>query len=160
MVAPAFDQINWPLWWTTIVAFAFSPFLWVPRPIGNGRQAVTILFRGSGLILGLVVLAHLGEWTIEQLALIDHPRSKIGWAAAAIMVVAYLLVARIQAHPRTTRHWWRWSYAGFYLDERFTRLALWLWPIDTDDRAISAYHFPIQRYPVITSKEAGSRSTS
>ena len=40
----------------------------------------------------------------------------------------YLCLAILQARPQSLAVWRRWSYAGFYVDEFYTRLALRLWP--------------------------------
>jgi len=34
----------------------------------------------------------------------------------------------LQVRPQALSVWRRWSYAGFYVDEFYTRLALRLWP--------------------------------
>ncbi|MEJ1267942.1 hypothetical protein WDV93_14020 [Pantoea ananatis] len=34
----------------------------------------------------------------------------------------------LQKQPQRLSRWRRWSYAGFYLDEAYTRLTLLLWP--------------------------------
>jgi NAD(P)H-quinone oxidoreductase subunit 5 len=44
------------------------------------------------------------------------------------MGLLYLSVALLQARPRALQAWRRRSYAGFYLDESYTRVALALWP--------------------------------
>ena len=44
------------------------------------------------------------------------------------MAALYGCLAVLQWRPQALSTWRRWSYAGFYVDETFTRLALRLWP--------------------------------
>ena len=44
------------------------------------------------------------------------------------MVGLYVCLVVLQLRPQALRTWRRWSYAGFYVDEAYTRLALQLWP--------------------------------
>ena len=37
-------------------------------------------------------------------------------------------MALLQRAPQVLTNWRRWSYAGFYVDEAYTRLTLRLWP--------------------------------
>ncbi|MBW4049737.1 MAG: hypothetical protein HIU89_18015 [Proteobacteria bacterium] len=43
------------------------------------------------------------------------------------MAVMYVCLVFLQLRPQTLAGLRRWSYAGFYLDEIYTRLALRLW---------------------------------
>jgi len=44
------------------------------------------------------------------------------------MAALYTGLAVRQWPPHALAAWQRWSYAGFYVDEHSTRLALRLWP--------------------------------
>jgi NAD(P)H-quinone oxidoreductase subunit 5 len=44
------------------------------------------------------------------------------------MAALYGCVVLLQQHPQALQAWRRWSYAGFYVDEIYTRIALQLWP--------------------------------
>jgi NAD(P)H-quinone oxidoreductase subunit 5 len=44
------------------------------------------------------------------------------------MAALYVFLVLLQARPQALHAWRRWSYAGFYVDEYYTRLTLWLWP--------------------------------
>ncbi|HSG92743.1 MAG TPA: NADH-quinone oxidoreductase subunit L, partial [Methylotenera sp.] len=46
------------------------------------------------------------------------------------MGLMYFALAAIQVYPKQLAIFQRWSYAGFYVDEAYTRLTLKLWPVD------------------------------
>ena len=48
--------------------------------------------------------------------------------ALAGMAALYLCLVAMQVRPQALATWRRWSYAGFYVDEFYTRLTLRLWP--------------------------------
>ena len=52
----------------------------------------------------------------------------LGWLALIGLLGLYLFLALLQRQPHMLRTWRRWSYAGFYIDEAYTRLALYIWP--------------------------------
>lgn len=116
----------WPLWWTLILGAGLAPLLWWPlnRSVALARGR---LF-GSGLltVLLLTLAALLGKSL--PLALPDAPDHLLGWIAAIGFVLLYLFLASIRRHAAALPNWRRWSYAGFYLDEAYTRLALKIWP--------------------------------
>ena len=60
--------------------------------------------------------------------LADHPHDGLGQVALAGICLLYLGLTMLQLQPQQIARWRRWSYAGFYLDEAYTRLALRLWP--------------------------------
>ena len=60
--------------------------------------------------------------------------------ALAGMAALYLCLVILQLRPQTLEACRRWSYAGFYVDEITTRLALQLWPARwTPDPSITAH---------------------
>ena len=117
---------SWPWWWSGVLGLAWAPLLWLPAaPAGVPARAAQAL---SGLLLvaGLtaaVLLAHA-----LPLGLRDAPHHLFGLVALAGMAALYLCLALLQLRPRALSRWRRWSYAGFYVDEAYTRLALQLWP--------------------------------
>lgn len=114
---------DWPLWWSLLLALAWAPLLWLPG--GDGP----VLGR---LVAGLLMVALLAAATrlahALPLGLADAPHEAFGWIALAGLALLYLFLALLQRHPHLLSRWRRWSYAGFYVDEAYTRLALWVWP--------------------------------
>ena len=78
------------------------------------------------MIIGLTLAALLLH--ALPLGLLNTPDPAMGAVALLGMGVLYLCMALLQARPLALEAWRRWSYAGFYVDEYYTRLALWLWP--------------------------------
>lgn len=110
----------WPWWWTGVLGLAWAPLLWLRA--GAWRQVVPGVLMVAGLAAA-ALLAHA-----LPLGLADAPQHGLGWAALAAMAVLYLCQALLQQRPAMLAGWRRSSYAGFYLDEAYTRLALRLWP--------------------------------
>jgi NAD(P)H-quinone oxidoreductase subunit 5 len=113
----------WPWWWSAVLALAWAPLLWLPA------QRASIAWRalaGLGLVAGLTALAALAH--LVPLGVHDRPDAAAGPIAAIGMTALYLCLAALQWRPQALATWRRWSYAGFYVDEFYTRLALRLWP--------------------------------
>ena len=62
------------------------------------------------------------------LGIVDAPQHSLGAFALLGMAGLYLFLVIMQLRPELLRTWRRMSYAGFYVDEIYTRLALQLWP--------------------------------
>lgn len=116
---------SWPIWWTLVLAFAWAPLLWVPVAASS---AMRILARGTALILLLSFVAQLLH--LLPLAPADAADDLAGALALFAFGLLYLLTVVLQLLPRSLNWARRWSYAGFYLDEQFTRLTLKFWPAD------------------------------
>ncbi|HET9822165.1 MAG TPA: NADH-quinone oxidoreductase subunit L [Burkholderiaceae bacterium] len=127
----------WPWWWSMVMGLAWAPVLWLPtaRP-GGWRDAATQAFVGLLLAAALTALAHLAH--ALPLGLADAPATALGVVAAIGMALLYLGQAMVQLQPQALSAWRRWSYAGFYLDEFFTRLALRAWPARWTPQASAA----------------------
>lgn len=137
----------WPLWWLLLLALAWAPLLWwpagaqepVPAVMGKAGPVANALVQTAGsewprlLSAGLMMVALLGlavhGMHALPLRLVDSPDDRAGWIALAAMSSAYLCLIALQTRPALLSVGWRWSYAGFYVDERFTRFALWIWPV-------------------------------
>ena len=78
------------------------------------------------MVAGLTLAAMLGH--ALPLGLHDTPDHRLGMIALIGMSALYLCQSLLQLRPQWLSRWRRWSYAGFYLDEAYTRLALLLWP--------------------------------
>ncbi|GIX22451.1 MAG: NADH dehydrogenase subunit L [Gammaproteobacteria bacterium] len=118
---------GWPWWWCGVLALAWAPLLWWPA---GEPAAIALLRLGGGLLLAtlLTLAAHLAH--VLPLGVHDAPQPAAGVAALIGMAALYLVLAVLQWRPHALETWRRWSYAGFYVDEYYTRLALWLWPVD------------------------------
>ncbi|WP_343651333.1 NADH-quinone oxidoreductase subunit L [Herbaspirillum sp.] len=121
----------WPWWWSGVLALAWAPLLWLRAGPGHWplRTLTLGLAASAGLTLAALAAHHL------PLQIIDAPRSGFGALALATMLVLYVCMGLLQLHPQAMAAWRRRSYAGFYLDEAYTRLALSLWPADWAPRA-------------------------
>jgi len=126
LVQWVFGGWGWPWWWSIILGLAWAPLLWLPVKCSSPR---TIGIRAAWGVLmvtsltGATLLAH-----VLPLGVQNAPHHGLGLVALLGMVALYLWLAVLQLWPRALRTWRRWSYAGFYLDEAYTRLALQLWP--------------------------------
>lgn len=116
----------WPLWWSAVLALAWAPLLWLPVQASGSRARAQQLLAGLVMVAGLSAVALLAH--ALPLGITDRPHDALGWLALAGMLALYLGLALLQLRPQALRSWRRWSYAGFYVDEAFTRLALQLWP--------------------------------
>ncbi|TAL55568.1 NADH-quinone oxidoreductase subunit L [Pandoraea sp.] len=128
LIAPPLVMHDWPVWWSMILALAWAPMLWVPAAgmtYSTGAQRILL---GGLLFACLLVLSFAGH-TIT-LGAPSAPHALLGQMACAGMAMLYTGTAVMQV-PRGRQWlepWRRSSYAGFYLDEAYTRLALHLWP--------------------------------
>ncbi len=126
MVAAAGDAA-WPTWWSAVLALAWAPLLWVPAgQRGSVGAAATRFAAGLALVAALTLAALLGH--ALPLGVSDAPNSAAGIVAVAGLAAMYLGLVLMQLQPQHLAAWRRWSYAGFYLDEFTTRVALRLWP--------------------------------
>jgi NAD(P)H-quinone oxidoreductase subunit 5 len=114
----------WPWWWSGVLGLAWAPLLWMPcMPTdlpARSAQALSGLLMVVGLT-GAAMAAHALPLGIQ-----DAPREGLGLIALAGMAGLYLWQVLLQVRPRWLSRWRRWSYAGFYVDEAYTRLALQL----------------------------------
>lgn len=116
----------WPLWWTVVLGLAWAPLLWLPSMQHGWRLLLTQGTSGVCMVLTLSLLATLAHHL--PFGLRDQAQHDLGWLALAGMGVLYGFLALLQRVPQRLETWRRWSYAGFYLDEAYTRLTLFVWP--------------------------------
>ncbi len=136
-------SLVWPWWWTGVMALAWAPLMWLPRTHdGASTRALWQMLgstgTGTGMVAGLTALALLAH--LLPLGVTDAPNAASGVLAGMGMASMYLCLVALQLRPQTMATARRWSYAGFYLDELYTRLALWLWParwMTTRDRTLA-----------------------
>lgn len=116
----------WTWWWSAVLGLAWAPMLWLPAERSDFR---TVAFRwtaGMAMVAGLTGAALLAH--ALPLGIDDLPHHGLGMAALLGMAGLYVCLAVLQLRPQMLRTWRRWSYAGFYVDEAYTRLALHVWP--------------------------------
>lgn len=125
IITPLLMLANLPWWWSGVLAFAWAPLLWLPGTQPRGEAAWQAL-AGVAMVAGLSLLMACAHKL--PLGLHDAPRDGAGLVALLGMGVMYLSVVALRLHPQGMEAWRRWSYAGFHVDETYTRLALRLWP--------------------------------
>jgi len=74
-------------------------------------------------LTAIVMLAHALPFGV-----VDAPDNRAGVAALLCLGSLYLILGVLQWRPELLSAWRRWTYAGFFLDEFYTRAALKLWP--------------------------------
>ncbi len=127
LLGRALGATPWPWWWTGVLAAAWAPLLWWPAWRADDARGAA--WRAA---VGLALLAALGTAATlaHRLALgaQDLPWRGAGPLALLGMACLYVALAALQIAPRRLDALRRWSYAGFYVDEIYTRVALRLWP--------------------------------
>ncbi len=127
LIQSALVPAAWPWWWSAVLGLAWAPLLWLPAH--RTAWLRTLCLQGfSGLLMvaglaGAALLAHALPLDIH-----DAPSHTLGVMTLLGMATLYLCLVTLQLRPQSLGAWQRWSYAGFYVDEIYTRLALRLWP--------------------------------
>ena len=114
---------GWPWWWSLLLGLAWAPLCWWSASPEN--RTADWMRTGSGLMLVLALTVAAALAHALPLGLHDAPDPLLGRVALSGMAALYVWQALIHAQPHRLAAWRRWSYAGFYLDEAFTRLALY-----------------------------------
>ena len=124
----------WPWWWSGVLGLAWAPMLWLPAGglaeggvAEDGPSGLRLTAFGLALVAGLALAAQAGH--ALPLGLHDAPHDGLGRIVLAGMAALYLMQVLMQRRPHWVERLRRWSYAGFYVDEAYTRLALRLWPV-------------------------------
>jgi NAD(P)H-quinone oxidoreductase subunit 5 len=110
-----------------VLGLAWAPLLWLP--VRQGAAIRTQILRGLwGLLMvgGLTATLLLAHGL--PLGLPDAADPAMGMVAMAGMTTLYACLVTLHLQPSALTVARHWSYAGFYVDEGFTRLALRLWP--------------------------------
>lgn len=127
LVAELTGSADWPVWWSGVLALAWAPLFWLPAlRSGSTPARLPALATAAGMVAALTTAMALGH--ALPLGAADAPSHAGGWIALVGMAVMYALLVAVQLCPQRLAAWRRWSYAGFYVDEFYTRVALWLWP--------------------------------
>ena len=117
---------GWPWWWLGVLALVWAPLLWWPQGAAATLGAWQVA-SGAALVCALAVASALAH--ALPLGVHDRPVAYLGVVACVGMAVLYGAQAAIQRGAAGMAPWRRWSYAGFYVDEVYTRVALRLWPV-------------------------------
>lgn len=117
---------SWPWWWTVVLALAWAPLLWMPAQAAASQSRLMVLGAGATLLASLTLLATV--FHALPLGLTDSPHNAAGWLVAMAMGLMYAALVVLQRWPHKMSAWRRWSYAGFFVDEIYTRVTLSLWP--------------------------------
>lgn len=126
LIQSEFSRAAWPWWWSAIIGLAWAPLLWLPA---HRSSIWAICFNGiSGLLMVAILTSVVLLARALPLGIHDTPNQVFGEITLIGMAMLYLCLVVLQLRPQALRAWRRWSYAGFYVDEIFTRLALQLWP--------------------------------
>ena len=126
LIQEVLSSAAWPIWWSVVLGLAWAPLLWLPAQIGMTR---TIFLQGAASLLmvvgltGIALLAHALPFGIH-----DAPHDILGAIAMTGMAALYGFLVILQLRPQSLGSWRRRIYAGFYLDEIYTRIAFQLWP--------------------------------
>ena len=116
----------WPWWWSAVMGFAWAPLVWLSSQRTSFREIFLHAIAGVLMITGLTAAA-LSAHALP-LNIHDVPNRTFGTVSLLGMALLYLWMVVLQLRPQSLNTWRRWSYAGFYVDEVYTRLALRLWP--------------------------------
>ena len=128
LVQAVLSSAAWPWWWSGVLGLAWAPLLWLPAQSGQARTLCLQGLSGWLMVVGLTGMAWLAHALPLALGLVDAPSHTLGVIALAGMAALYLCLVVLQLRPRSLDHWRRRIYAGLYMDEIYTRLALRLWP--------------------------------
>lgn len=117
----------WPWWWSGVLALAWAPLLWLPQAQSGAWRATW--WRGAA---GMAMVAALSALACAahalRLGVADRADAAGGIVALSGMTLMYVCLVALRLRPQSLSAWRRWSYAGFYVDEVYTRLALRFWP--------------------------------
>lgn len=120
------NALAWPWWWSAVLALAWAPVFWTRINQNIGHLASRLLV-GAGLVSVLTALLFLSHQL--PLAINDAPLDIAGYITVIGMVFFYLCLVFINVLPEKMEVFRRWAYAGFYLDEIYTKVTLKYWPI-------------------------------
>lgn len=109
-----------------IAGLALAPLL-LANPAQGGRNLLRDMLRAFALVQ-IYFLWHLGFSTLTPVTAVA-PLPLVIWTGGCFAVL-YLLQTWLLAYPQgaVSSTLYPWAYAGFYLDERFTRLTFRIWP--------------------------------
>jgi NAD(P)H-quinone oxidoreductase subunit 5 len=110
----------WYLVWRGRLCFG------LPMQRSTFQDVLLYEFYGALMIVGLTSAALVAHTL--PLGLYDTPNNLLGVIVLMGMAMLYVCLGLLQKYPQLLKTWRRWSYAGFYVDEVYTRLSLKIWP--------------------------------
>ncbi|TAN07273.1 MAG: NADH-quinone oxidoreductase subunit L [Rhodanobacteraceae bacterium] len=118
---------GWPWWWSAVLALAWAPLLWVPKPSPERKG---VLAARLTVALASAVLLTFAGWIVDHapVGAGERPLAAAGVVALAGMAAMYLGMVLLQLWPRAVIEVRRWVYAGFYMDEGYTHWVLRICP--------------------------------
>ncbi len=122
-------RMHWPWWWNAVLAMAWAPILWIRVDRMRFTVVSQRLLHGCFLVVLMTVLAYVGH--ALPMGVSTFPHGVHGQFTLAAMILVYFGTAAMQMSEwkHLLEPLRRQSYAGFYLDEAYTRLALHFWPV-------------------------------
>jgi len=120
-------QPSWPWWWSLVLGLGWAPLIWLPSAQVGWPARMGQVFFGFLMVLVLslaAVAAHALPFGLH-----DAPDHELGLFTLIVMASLYAFLTLLQMRPLLLARLRRCSYAGFYLDEKYTRLTLYLWPV-------------------------------
>lgn len=128
---PGTDETGLPIWWAILLSLAWAPLFWLGQPMVDprGQSGKVRLWKLTSAALLLIVLSLITRLShLLPMGINDSTAAMAGWVSAVAMGVFYLILVGVHRCPARLETLRRWSYAGFYVDEFYTRLTLRLWP--------------------------------
>ncbi|HEX4916553.1 MAG TPA: NADH-quinone oxidoreductase subunit L [Limnobacter sp.] len=120
------DHTPWPWWWSVMLGLAWAPMLWFQSGNADAIAPLRHTVLGGLMVCALTAAALLAHSI--PLGIADTHNHALGMLALLGMLLLYSALVLMQLRPKAIARWQRWSYAGFYVDEIYTRLALRIWP--------------------------------
>lgn len=119
----------WPVWWSAVLALAWAPVFWRMDPGANSRVRLIAAFIGTATLAAAGVAGHALPLGIAAETGTDPSAGPIAIICVLTgMALMYAGLAAVRSGWTRLEPLRRWSYAGFYVDEFYTRLTLRLWP--------------------------------
>lgn len=123
-----FPSMSVPAVVILILTLAVAPFLWPGTRASSGFS-----LRSCGCVFAIVqvyCILHLAFAALVQNPPMGGSTVLAAWAGGSFLLL-YALQLWLRAFPQGTlsQTLYPWVYAGFFLDERFTRLTFKLWPL-------------------------------
>ena len=121
-----------------IVGLGLAPLLW---RTGGGLMGIARSVMAILVLAQLYIAGHLAFGALVPAAVMPAALPLTLWAGFSLAAL-YALQVGLLAFPRSqfAQAFYPWAYAGFYLDERFTRLTFRLWPISLPAVSPRAHH--------------------
>lgn len=121
-----------------IVGLGLAPLLW---RTGGGLMGIARSVMAILVLAQLYIAGHLAFGALVPAAVMPAALPLTLWAGFCLAAL-YALQVGLLAFPRSqfAQAFYPWAYAGFYLDERFTRLTFRLWPISLPAVSPRAHH--------------------